>query len=534
MACEGVEFGGVLFLLPSLLSTGLLSFRGILDDLSGYYDLDTIVLTLSFLYLCRIKNAEQTKQLSPGEFGKLLGLDRIPETKTLRLKISQITVQKQAQKWSYELACSWVRKEETFFYYIDGHVQVYSGHLASLGKKHISRMKLCLPGMMEFWVNNSEGLPYFVVTGEVNEKMQEMIVTSILPNLLENIAMKVSDQQLDTDPDLPRFTLVFDREISSPKFFEELWKKYRVAILTYRKGVKDKWDSAEFTNHEVEIDTNKVSMKLCQKNTVLNDVNFREIRKLGSGSHQTSIITTNKKISTVEVAVKMFSRWSQENFFKYMRSDYDLDRISHYVTNEIDGNCSVVNPTHSKLNRKLKKVREGIRRKKAKMFTLIQKNIKDDVDQTKSNLAKQCMEKEELVELETQEKELVDLRKNTPHKIKVAEMEEQERYNKLDSESKLFQNVIKMICYRAESSFSLLLANHYKKNANEKRILVKNLIKTKANITPDYANNTLTVSLFSLSNPRENKAVSQVCDTLNDSETKFPNTNLKLIYKLAT
>ena len=60
------------------------------------------------------------------------------------------------------------------------------------------------------------------------------------------------------------------------------------------------------------------------------------------------------------------------------------------------------------------------------------------------------------------------------------------------------------------------------------------VIKTKANIIPDYKNKTLTVELYSLSNPRDNRAAREICQTLNDSETKFPGTNLKLIYRFAT
>jgi len=221
-ANEGVDFGGVLFLLPSLLSAGLLSYKSHYDDLQGYYDLDTIILTLSFLYLCRIKNPEQTKHYAPGEFGKLLGLDRIPESKRLRIKIYQISRQKQALSWNRELAKEWVEQEDNTFYYIDGHVKVYSGYKAKLGKKHISRLKLCLPGMTEFWVNNSDGLPFFVVTGEVNEKLQEIILEKIIPELINKIALEVTETQLSEDPDLPRFTLVFDREAYSPDFFELL------------------------------------------------------------------------------------------------------------------------------------------------------------------------------------------------------------------------------------------------------------------------------------------------------------------------
>ena len=60
---------------------------------------------------------------------------------------------------------------------------MYYGSKALLGKKHISRQRLCLPGVMQYWVNNMEGMPYLYVTGEVNEKLQEMLESTIIPLL---------------------------------------------------------------------------------------------------------------------------------------------------------------------------------------------------------------------------------------------------------------------------------------------------------------------------------------------------------------
>ena len=531
---EGVDFGGVLFLLPALLAAGLLSYKNHYQDLEGYYDLDTIILSLAFLYLCRIKNPEQTKHISPGEFGKLLGLDRIPEARNLRLKLSQIADQNKAKPWNRELANQWVDTEENTFYYIDGHVKVYSGNKANLGKKHISRLKLCLPGITEFWINNAAGLPFFVVTGEVNEKMQQIILEQIVPELLENVAIKVSDEELAADKDLPRFTLVFDREAYSPKFFGKLWDEHRIAVLTYRKNVKDKWEEADFDEYETQHDGNNVKMQLCEKEVELDNVKLREVRKLNESGHQTSIITTNKKLTTVLLAIKMFLRWTQENFFKYLRNDYDLDHIVHYIVNEINPGFRVVNPLYRKLTNKLKKIREKLSRRKAKLYELIHQNVEEDADKTEKNLTQQIKLKEEIQALETQEKECVAERKQHSYRIKIKEMEEKARYNKLDVESKLFQNIIKMICYRAETSFSLLLGADYKKKTNEMRALTKSLIKTKANIIPDYKAGTLTVELYSLSNPRDNKAAIDICQILNDTQTVFPGTNLRLIYKFAT
>jgi len=531
---EGVDYGGVLFLLPALVGAGLLSYRKHYTSLSGYYDLNIIILSLAFLYLCRIKNPEQTKHISPGEFGKLLGLDRIPEPRSLRAKIKQIVDQGHAKEWNQDLASRWVKEEENTFYYIDGHVQVYSGYKANLGKKHISRLKLCLPGMTEFWVNNCKGMPYFVVTGEVNEKLKQMLEEKIIPILLKKVAIKISDDKLESDPDLPRFTLVFDREAYSPKFFSKLWKKHRIAILTYRKNVKDTWPESNFTEREITVDSNPVKMKLAEKKVFLNGCSFREVRKLSKRSHQTSIMTNNKKISTITVADKMFSRWCQENFFKYLRQEYDLDKIAYYIVNELDNDIKVVNPIHSKITYKIKRTREKISRRKAKLYELMEENITEDSDKTESNLKKQSKTNEELQELEIEEEKLVKERKKHPYKIKIEDMEEKIRYNKLDLESKLFQNIIKMICYRAETNFSILLSANYKKKTSEMRALTKSLINTKANIIPNEYDKTLTIELYSLANNRDNTAAKKICKILNDTETIFPGTNLRLFYKFAT
>lgn len=533
-SCESIEYGGVLFLLPFLLANGLLSYKKYYSKrLSGYYDFDSTILTVAFMYLCRIKSVEQLKHHSPGEIGKLLGLDRIPESRCLRGIIKELSVQERASEWNAYLSEDWINQEETSFYYIDGHVQVYHGHLANLGKKHVSRQKLCLPGMMEFWVNNADGLPYFFVTGQVNEKLQEMITTQLAPRLLDLTNGKVSQQELDTDELLPRFTLVFDREAYSPSFFRHLWESFRIAVITYRKSVKDKWDEADFSAYDIETEV-ETTMDLCEKEIELNGVKMREVRKLTDSGHQTSVITTNYKIPTVLIALYMFSRWTQENFFRYMRQEYDIDRIVQYGVDKLDQTIMVVNQEYSILTQKLKKLREKKARRQAKLYDLVTENIKGEMEQTGENIEKQLYFRKEIELLEAEEHDLLALRKKQPYKVSIGEMPEHTRYNKLKTESKHLQNIIKIICYRAEASVANLLAAHYKKSSNEIRALVKSIIFAKADIYPDYHTNNLTVRLNSLATPRDNMAVREICQILNDYEAVFPGTNLKLCFKTAT
>jgi len=134
-----------------LIGCGLLSYKNHYRELDkGYYYIDFIILLIAFMYLCRIKNPEQLSRVNPGEFGSLMGVDRIPESKCLRSKIKQICAQEKSGEWNTDLARQWISSEDTEFYYIDGHVQVYHGDKAQLGKKYIARQKLCLPGVQEF------------------------------------------------------------------------------------------------------------------------------------------------------------------------------------------------------------------------------------------------------------------------------------------------------------------------------------------------------------------------------------------------
>ena len=161
-------------------------------------------------------------------------------------------------------------------------------------------------------------------------------------------------------------------------------------------------------------------------------------------------------------------------------------------------------------------------------------NIKGEMEQTGKHIKKQLCFRQEIELFEAQEQEILAQRKQQPYRISIDEMPEHSRYNKLKTESKHLQNIIKIICYRAETAIANLLTAHYRKGSNEIRALVKSIIFTKADIYPDYKSNILTVRLNSLATPRDNMAINEICQTLNDYEAVFPGTKLKLVLKTAT
>jgi hypothetical protein len=525
-AQESVLNAGVLFSIPSLISQGLERFFKVLNPLpAGFYGLHHIVLILCFMTLCRIKNAEQLKKHSPGEFGKLLGLDRIPEVKYFRKKVKQITDQSRVDYLHSELFQGWVESMPEMFFFIDGHVLVYHGDLANLPKRFVSREKLCLAGTTEFWVNDQKGLPLMVVSGELNEKLKTAI-EQIIPKILKDADLKIS-----TDPKIPTFTIVVDREAYEPAWFKSLWKTYRIAIITYRKNVKDKWDESLFQNTEVQTINGTMSMRLCEMGVLLNGHWFREVRKLSADGHQTAIITTHPTLLTPEIAVKMFARWTQENFFKYLIENFDFDRMIEYGTEPVNQKKEIPNPEYKKFTYQIKKDNEKKKRIEARIF----KQMEDAHTLNAEQFSKLILKYSDLIEkvqaYKIEIERLKALRKTIPTKITVAQMPEEKRYNKLKQEGKKLKNAVIMLVYRAESELYAILGEFYNDNEKDGRMILKEIFESDADMIPDYENNILTVRLHSLSTPRANEVVKKSCVFLNQTETCFPHTNLIMNYE---
>ncbi len=527
---NSVPNGGVLFLLPALLAQGLMTIQQTHKINEGYYKLESIILTLAFMALCRIKNPEQLKQCAPGEFGKLIGLDRVPELRCLRSKMGELFENKKTAELNQKLSVSWSNPiDDQLFLYTDGHVKIYNGSKANLSKKFISRQKLCLPATADFWLNDAQGLPLMVWTGELSEKLQYMIEQEMIPQLLSSGMIA---KHKDATNDTPICTLIFDREAYEPKFFKRLWDDYRIAIITYRKNVKDKWDEKCFTNYEIiDNNQNKKAMLLGEQPTELNGCKFREIRCLTTREHQTALITTHPTLSISKVAPALFNRWQQENFFKYMIADYSLDHLIEYGVEQIDLEKQVVNPAYRILNYQIKKENEKLQRLKAGLLNKVHLNTEAQLDEFKKSLEQKASLLEQIQEKEKKVSELKIKRDGLMPKIKLAEMPELSRITKLKTESAYFMSTLKMICYRAETALANLLDGKYSRYEEEKRMLIKNMILTPADIIPDQVNHTLTIKLHSLNTPKANEIIKQICTSLNETDTKYPGTNLTLVYK---
>lgn len=533
-AAMDVANGGVLLSLPALLANGLLQHTNKFFQLpAGYYGIASIFLLLAMMGLCRLKHPEALRYCAPGEWGKLLGLDRVPEVRTLRKKLKILSEQGQTPRWSAQLCEDWMTASahDSSVLYVDGHVRVYHGEQTQLPRHYVARERLCLRATTDYWVNAMDGRPFFVINEAVDPGLLKVLSDKIVPRLLQEVPGQPSIQQLEDDRWLHRFTVVFDREGYSPDFFQQCWQT-RVACLTYHKHPGPDWPVEEFIEQSVSVgQIPPQAMRLAERGVKLrNGLWVREVRKLSESGHQTSVLATDYRSDAAAIAAAMFARWTQENFFRYMREHFSLDRLIDYQTQPLAETTSVVNPHWRQLDGQVR-CKVGLLQRKLSLFGRLQLEGDIEPERVERFERDKAELQQQIRELQTEIGELKLQRKAAPHHITVAQLPKDQRFTRLSTKSKDFIDTIKMIAYRAETAMALMLRERMTR-LDDARTLLRTIYTTEADMVPNLSTGTLTIRLHHMANRAADTAVRHLCEELNATRTIFPATNLRVIYEL--
>jgi len=105
-SAHAIPRAGVLLAVPALMRSGIFDCaQQIFGSLGpAFFGLRTTLLTLLFMALWRIKRPEALKEHSPTDLGRVLGVDRAPEVKTLRRKLARLASYRRAAQFGQALA----------------------------------------------------------------------------------------------------------------------------------------------------------------------------------------------------------------------------------------------------------------------------------------------------------------------------------------------------------------------------------------------------------------------------------------------
>ena len=540
-----LRHGGILLTLPSLLACGLLNHIGRFADIKGYYTAEQVFIALAFIVLLRVKNLECSQEIPSGELGRCMGLDRIPEVKTLRQRISAFCNHTDVEEWLSLLSREWMQATEDLdgVLYVDGHVNLYYGSQVEMPKRFVSRLRLCMSGSTDYWISDRLGQPFFVVSKTLNEGMTKTLIDDIIPRLNRDVPNQPTAEALAENEDLHRYMLVFDRECYSIDFFIHLQQE-RIAFCTYRKNVKEDWPEDAFTEYEtVDASGEKENMLLAERSTVLygtkekgkpqKSITVREIRKLSASGHQTAIITTNQMLTMACLAVLMFARWCQENFFKYITESFGIDSITSYFKGKLPDTSQIINPAYRELVNQQKQITALLNKQKMiyAEISLSENNLSDK--QMEKHIKKKAVIKQEIEVLQEKRTDIIGQKKATDKKITFADVNENQIFETSINERKFFLDTIKIIAYRAETA----LANMIKKKMatpERARSLIRTIYQSDADIKVDNDNKILHVKIHRSNHWADDEIIEFLCQKLNETQTVFPSSDLTLCFSLVS
>ena len=516
-----VPRAGVLLALPALTESGVFDIaREVYGSIGpAFYGLRTTVVAMLLMALLRLKRPEALKEHSPGDLGRLLGLDRAPEVKTLRRKLTRLAALGRATEFGRALAKRRVasRGATLGFLYVDGHVRAYHGKHA-LPKAHLARMRIAMPATTDYWTNDQHGDPLFVVTAEANAGLVTM-----LPILLAEERGLVG---------MRRVTVVFDRGGWSPTLFQKITQD-GFDVLTYRKGRWRRVPRSRFRIHKGVIEGRKINYALADQGIALlgGKLRMRQVTRLSGDGHQTPIVTSRRDLSALQVAHRMFERWRQENFFKYLREEYALDALADHAVVPDNPTRDVPNPVRRRLDDKIREARAEIASLQAQYG---QKAIANPETVRRTMRGFKIAHGKLGQALRAATKRLLALRRRraaAPARVPVADVVAGEVV-KLAPEKKHLSSIVKMVAYQAESDLVRLVAPHYRRADDEGRTLVQSALADSADI--EVTEHELRITLAPLSSAHRTRALAALCDTLNLARTPFPGTLLLLRYGVAS
>ncbi len=519
-AAESVARAGVLVALPALLGQGLLEVgQQVYGGLkNGYYGLTSMLLTFGLMALVRIKSIEGLTNHAPGEFGLVLGLDRAPEMKTARRKLAELARRGRALDFSRAFSERWARQvpDALGYLYLDGHVRPYHGRKHKLPKTHVQRRRLCMPATTDYWVNDANAEPLLFVTAPANEGLLAMIDQELLPEIRQLAGQR-------------RVTLIFDREGWSPRRFRK-WHKAGFDMITYRKGKYKDWQRHCFEEVEVEVSGRKVKYLLAERMVrVAKGFRMREVRRLCDDGHQTSIVTTRHDLALETVALRMFSRWQQENFFRYMRHEFALDHLPTTAVEPADQERSVPNPALKKIRRELEQIKGQLTKAEQAYGKKAHDNPEHKRRTVRGFKISHAELGREIKKLRKASQRLQAEIKALPSRVPLREVMNGEPVVRLERDRKTITDTLKMVAYRAETQLANLVGPLLLYRKDEARKFMRQVFELAADLLPDHEQGILLVRLHSMTTPRDNRALAALCGVLNDLRVRYPGTKLRLL-----
>ena len=523
---------GLLLALPALEGTGLLrAARQVYGRLrNGSYGLAATLLTLVFLALAGEPRAEGATRVPPAALGRVLGLDQAPEVKTIRRKLGELAAAGKAADLIMALARrhAAARPRALGFLHADGHARAYHS-TRDVQKMHIARLKFPAPATEETWVTSQDGEPVFMVFAEPSESL-----AGELRRLLPQLRQVVGEGR--------RVTVCFDRGGWSPALFADITGA-GFGLLTWRKGPAPDVPADVFTTitraddrgreHAYDLADTTITLTISDGPRKGQPISLRQVTRRvparHGGTRQIHALTSRTDLAAGEVCWRLTSRFREENYLRYARTWFALDALDSHAATPDDPGRLVPSPAKKAATAQVRRAEilaaAAQAQRDASLAAL--RNPAPGQPVTITNQMINALD----TPAEAAWRELQaaqDAAAAVPARIRLGEIAPD--MIRLEAEVKQITHAIRMAAYNAETTLARALDGHYARAGDEAYALIREALTASGDICP--GNGQLVIRLDPLTAPRRTRALAALCNQLNQTEARYPGTDLVLRYEV--
>src|SRR5437899_5913776 len=237
------------------------------------------------------------------------------------------------------------------------------------------------------------------------------------------------------------------------------------------------------------------------------------------------VYTSRCDLRDIQVDYRMFERWRQANFFKYMREEFLLDALIDYQIEPEDPTRTIPNPERRALDKEIRAARTDLARLEREYGAAAADNAEQRRPTMRGFKVAHGRLGKQLRTARARVAQLFEQRRDVPKRVEVRDLNERALV-KLATERKHLADIIKMVAYQVESDLLALLRPHYARADQEGRTLLHELFATAGEIC--VGESELHITLAPLSSPHRTYAAQALCEMLDQTATILPGSRLRI------
>lgn len=486
---------------------------------TSYGKYSTVFYLFLMMHVNKVGSIEQLKTIFKNEFGRIIGLKKLPNLPTIRSFLHEIV----SINISKTVICDYFKNQihkgliSLWYLFIDGHFIPYTGK-EKVHKNFHTQTGEMEPGQNELFVHDIEGrIVYF----DIQEGKGDML----------GMILEKSKEYAAYIGNIPPL-FIADKEIWGVEKFLLLSD---CRFLTWEKSTDAKEinrlpDSVFSSPFKV----NDIVYQVYETKKTYKNIHGKSIslRRLVIWNHQSctrSVAVSNDSYEdSISLSYAMLNRWGKsENGFKHLGDRTNMHYNPLIEIEKLSENQQITNPLYYKLQKQLQQLKKelekterGLGRKEIKINSdgsLRKNNARNDLQLKRDQL---------LIEIERTKSEY----KACPEKLNLMQQQDYKKYKVIETEGKRIWDFTEVVFWNTRKKLIAILKEYL---PDERDLIPVLEAITKCRGIVKSGKDTIIVKLEPLERPKFRQAQIQFCRRLNEMGAKLDN-GKKIFFDVAT